>query len=188
LRIPAWSRNTALAVNGAAVLCKPESYAKLDRLWSPGDRLTLTLDLRGRAVSAPSGAPQLALMRGPVLLAMDNRLVPAGDIPVHLLSDTNGVVALKPHSAKPEWAWMAFEVPFQVRPSHFFGHYQTNLVFCDFASAGNAWSETNLYRAWLPQPLFLSQAFVSNTWKTLHSAPMREVIPSQAGRTRKAQD
>ena len=51
---------------------------------------------------------------------------------------------------------MAFEAPFRVRPSHFFGHYTTNLVLCDFASAGNAWSETNLYRVWLPQPLDLS--------------------------------
>jgi uncharacterized protein len=180
LRIPAWSRHTVLAVNGTPVPCQAGTYARLDRKWAPGDRVALTLDLAGRAVSAPSGAPQLALMRGPVLLAMDNRLTPSSDIPVRLAVDGDGHVALKPRAAKPDWAWMAFDVPFEVHPSHFFNHYQTNLVLCDFASAGNGWSETNLFRTWLPQPLFLSHAFVSNTWKTLFPHPQRCVVPAGA--------
>jgi uncharacterized protein len=132
-------------------------------------------------VPAPSGAPQLALMRGPILLALDNRLVPAIDTAVWLTADAGGFVELKPFAAKPAWAWMAFEVPFQVHPSHFYGHYTTNLALCDFASAGNAWNEKNLYRTWLPQPLFLGQAYASNTWKLLnpHSAQEpRPVIPT----------
>ena len=75
---------------------------------------------------------------------------------------------------------MAFTAPFQIRPSHFFNHSVTNLALCDFASAGNAWSETNLYRTWLPQPLFLRQAFVTNTWKLLEPGPLRPVIPAEA--------
>jgi hypothetical protein len=81
---------------------------------------------------------------------------------------------------------MTFDAPFQVHPSHFFGHYTTNLTLCDFASAGNAWSETNLYRAWLPQPLLLSQAYATNTWKLLHPGPAwplrRPVNPADAAR------
>jgi hypothetical protein len=73
---------------------------------------------------------------------------------------------------------MTFEAPFQVRPSHFFGIYTTNLALCDFASAGNAWSQTNLYRACLPQPLYLSQAFPTNTWKLMHPDIARPVIPA----------
>jgi DUF1680 family protein len=181
LRIPAWSQQTALAVNGEPVACKPGDYAKLEREWAPNDEVLLTLDLRGRALPAPSGAPQLALMRGPILLALDNRLVPATDTAVWLSTDAEGFVKLKPLAAKPAWARMAFEVPFQVHPSHFYGHYTTNLALCDFASAGNAWNEKNLYRTWLPQPLFLGNAFASHTWSLLnpHSAQEpRPVIPA----------
>ena len=180
LRIPAWSQRTTLSVNGESIPCESGKYAKLDREWAPGDLVALTLDLRGRAVPAPSGAPQLALMRGPILLALDNRLVPTSDTAVWLQADAEGHVELKPRATKPVWAWMTFEAPFQVRPSHFFGFYTTNLALCDFASAGNAWSETNLYRAWLPQPLYLSQAFPSNTWKIMHPGIPRPIIPAAA--------
>jgi DUF1680 family protein len=183
LRIPAWSQHTALAVNGQPVVCEPGKYAKLDREWAPGDQVLLTLDLRGRTLPAPSGAPQLALMRGPILLALDNRLVPPTDTAIWLSADAEGFVKLKPLAAKPAWAWMAFEVPFQVHPSHFYGHYTTNLALCDFSSAGNDWNEKNLYRTWLPQPLFLGNAFASHTWNLLnpHSAQEpRAVIPAVA--------
>jgi DUF1680 family protein len=182
LRIPAWSKRTALAVNGEPVACEPGTYAKLDREWTPGDQVLLTLDLRGRVLPAPSGAPQLALMRGPILLALDNRLVQPTDTAVWLSADTDGIVQLKPLAAKPAWAWMAFEVPFQVHPSHFYGHYTTNLALCDFSSAGNDWSEKNLYRTWLPQPLFLGNAFASHTWNLLNphsAAEPRPVIPTR---------
>ncbi len=176
IRIPAWSTNTGLSVNDAPVSCAPGTYAKLDREWNPGDDVLLTLDLRGRAVPAPSGAPQLAIMRGPVLLAMDNRLVPPLDVPVRLKTAA-GRVELTPRTARPDWAWMTFNATFEVRPFHFYDHYTTNLTLCDFASAGNAWSETNLFRVWLPQPLFLSQAFPSNTWKMLEPGKARPEQP-----------
>jgi len=51
---------------------------------------------------------------------------------------------------------MVFEVLFDLRPSHFFGHHVIQLPMCDYASAGIAWSETNSFRVWFPQPLLLS--------------------------------
>ena len=179
LRIPAWSRQTALSVNGEAVPCQPGTYAQLEREWSPNDKVVLHLDLRGRAISAPSGAPQLAVMRGPIVLALDNRLIPSQNIAVRLVTDDEGFVQLAPAGAKPAGIWMAFEVPFEVHPSHFFHHYQTKLTLCDFASAGNGWSEQNLYRVWLPQPLFLQQAFVPDTWKLMY--PRNNVRPAIPG-------
>ena len=186
LRIPAWSQRTTLSVNGEDQPCEPGKYVKLNRQWAPGDQVALTLDLRGRAVPAPSGAPQLALMRGPILLALDNRFVPAQDLAVWLAANAEGMVQLQPCASKPAWAALAFEAPFEVHPSHFFGRYTTNLVLCDFASAGNAWSATNLYRVWLPQPLYLSQAFASNTWKLFAPDPnaplVRPAIPAKAAK------
>jgi DUF1680 family protein len=167
LRIPAWSRQTDLRINGEAVAASAGSYAVLDREWSPGDRVLLKLDLRGRAMPAPSGAPQLALRRGPIVLALDNRLIQPRDVAVRLVADKEGYVVLKPAAAGPAGVWMAFEVPFEVRPSHYFNHYQTNLVMCDYASAGNGWSSENLLRVWLPQPLFLRNAFPADTWRLM---------------------
>jgi DUF1680 family protein len=168
LRIPAWSRNTLLSVNGQAVACQAGTYAKLEREWTAGDSVVLKLDLRGRAVPAPSGAPQLAVMRGPIVLALDNRLVQPQDEEVYLVADANGYVELRPQADKPNDVWMSFEVPF--RTAHPFSssvQKPPKIAMCDFASAGNAWTESNLYRVWLPQPLYLRQAYAPDTWKLM---------------------
>ena len=58
----------------------------------------------------------------------------------------NGFVDLVPRQDKPESVWLAFDAPFDVRPSHYFEHHQIRLILCDFTSAGNEWSSDNLYR------------------------------------------
>jgi len=168
LRIPAWSKQTFLTVNGKSVVAKAGSYAKVEREWSPGDQVVLKLDLRGRALPAPSGAPQFAIMRGPVLLALDNRLTKAQDLNVWLESDKDGNVALQPSTNHPANVWMAFDVPFEVRPSHYFNHHQVTLKMCDYASAGNGWSSDDLFRVWLPRPLFLRNAYPADTWRLMY--------------------
>jgi uncharacterized protein len=167
LRIPAWSVKTSLSVNGEPLGCNSGAYAEITREWLPGDQVMLRLDLRGRAVPAPSGAPQLAVMRGPIVLALDNRLTKPQDIAVRLATDAQGYVQLKPSVDKPAGVWMSFDVPFNVRPKHYFDHYQTTLTMSDYASAGNGWSSENLFRVWLPQPLFLAHAYPQDTWKLM---------------------
>jgi DUF1680 family protein len=167
LRIPEWSRQTQLRVNGATVLAVPGTYAVLNREWSPGEVVELELDMRGRAVAAPSGAPQFALMRGPLLLALDNRLVERQAVAAYLAVDADGFVNLKPSATRASHAWLTFDVPFNVRPYHYVKHYQTNFVMCDYASAGNGWSGENLMRVWLPQPLFVQHAFPSDLWRIM---------------------
>ena len=167
LRIPAWSKQTGLTVNDQPVSCKPGSYASISRQWASGDRVKLKLDLNARAVPAPSGAPQFAVQRGPIVLALDSRLNKPHDLALRLVTDTNGLVNVKPVAARPDTVWMAFEVPFEVRPTHYFNHHQTNLVMCDYASAGNGWSSESLFRVWMPQPMFLRHAFPSDTWRLM---------------------
>ena len=203
LRIPEWSRQTILKVNGESISCKPGSYASIKRVWKKNDKITLELDLRGRIIRAPSGAPQLAIMRGPVLLAMDNRLVPDQDSVVWLISQPykyetqipnngkgyippkynfpsageDGYIDLKPVDSPNENIRMAFDVPFIVRPFHFFNHHQKNIIMCDYASAGNKWSPDNTFRVWLPQPLFMKYIFIKDTWKLMHPDEKRPEIP-----------
>ena len=177
LRIPSWSAETALAVNGKSIFCTAGKYASIARVWSPGDIVELSLDLSGRAVPAPSGAPQFAVMRGPILLALDNRFVQEQETAVHLLIGPGGRIDLTTAREKSDEVWMAFEVSFEVRPSHFFNHHKLPLTLVDFASAGNRWSDDNLFRAWLPQPLYLADAYPAHTWKLMY--------PDQADRPTK---
>ena len=204
LRIPGWSKQSVLKVNGETIPCKPGSYASIKRTWKKNDKVTLELDLRGRIIRAPSGAPQQAIMRGPVLLAMDSRLVQEQDSTVWLISQPykyetyipengkgfisqkynfppageDGYIDLKPVAFPDKNIRMAFEVSFIVRPWHFFLHHEKHVIMCDFASAGNEWSSSNLFRVWLPQPLFMGNLYSWGAGKVLSLPVPRCTVPS----------
>ena len=55
LRIPSWSAATRLTVNGNAFQAAPGTYANIDRTWTSGDTIALTLDIRCRCIDAPRG-------------------------------------------------------------------------------------------------------------------------------------
>ena len=203
LRIPAWSKQSVLKVNGETISCKPGTYASIQRIWKKDDKVTLELDLRGRIIRAPSGAPQQAIMRGPVVLAMDNRLVPEQDSTVWLISQPykyetyipgngkgfispkynfppagqDGYIDLKPITPPNKNIRMAFDVSFIVRPWHFFLHHEKHIIMCDFASAGNQWSADNLFRVWLPQPLFMGNIYSAGAGKVLSLSKERNTVP-----------
>jgi uncharacterized protein len=152
LRIPAWSARASLTVNGEPVAgLRPGEYARVERLWRPGDAVRLELDVRGRLVRAPgAGDRHVAVVRGPVVLARDAR---SGGRDVDEVAtpkaDAAGTVALEPAPARPDAAWMAFRAPFE-RGLH---DAAGELVLTDYASAGNTWDEASRYRVWLPQIL-----------------------------------
>ncbi|MGZ4524856.1 MAG: beta-L-arabinofuranosidase domain-containing protein [Mycobacterium sp.] len=86
VRIPAWSTTTSVAVNGTpGGPMTPGSYHPIWRTWHPGDTIRLELDMHPRAVAGSKppadcdpdsghGAPgRVALYRGPILLAYDER-------------------------------------------------------------------------------------------------------------------
>lgn len=72
LRIPAWAgKDSRVEVNGktADVVVKPGSWAEIDRTWTDGDRVELSLDMPLRLVPLDAQHPILvALARGPVTL------------------------------------------------------------------------------------------------------------------------
>ena len=94
LRIPEWSKKTELSVNGRSISCDPGKYAKINRTWKNGDKMILKLDLRGRIIPAPSGSPEIAIMRGPIVLTLDNRLVEPQDTCVWLLTSRDRAAKL----------------------------------------------------------------------------------------------
>jgi len=205
LRIPAWSKKTELTVNGEPVEFVPGEYARITRIWKDGDTVSVKLDLRGRIVRAPGNMNAMAVMRGPVVLALDSRFVEKADYNLWLYPENtewteqnelvgakfryvlpqpiptempDTYIELKRVEEKPDSVWMAFEVPFLYRYTHFFDHSVKTLVMCDYASAGNEFSSENLFRTWLPQPLYMGDLFPENTWRIFYrEGDERPVFP-----------
>jgi DUF1680 family protein len=84
LRIPGWSSTAQATVNGQPVgPVQPGSYLVLDRQWSPGDIVTLDLNMSPRfamggrkppfAVSDGQAVGRMSVWHGPLLMAYDAR-------------------------------------------------------------------------------------------------------------------
>jgi uncharacterized protein len=88
------------------------------------------------------------------------------------------LIDLKPVDTKSGDVWMAFEVPFLYRPTHFSKHEKRSLILCDYLSAGNQYTEDNLFRVWMPQPLFMNSIFPENSWPLLYyTSDKRAEVP-----------
>lgn len=202
LRIPYWSEKTEILVNGESIPVNAGEYASILREWKDGDKINMKLDLRGRLIQSPGNVNALAIMRGPVVLALDNRMVDKADYNLWLYPENtkwtfaedfggldyvlpepvfagqrNIYIELQAAASKPSGVWMAFEVPFLYRHTHFFDHRKELLVLCDYASAGNAYSTENLFRVWIPQPVYMNDIFPENTWKILYHGEPRPEFP-----------
>ena len=75
LRIPAWSRETRLLVNGVAQSVHAGQFAEIERTWKPGDRVRIELDLRPRLTAANplvrENMGRVAVERGPLVYCLE---------------------------------------------------------------------------------------------------------------------
>jgi uncharacterized protein len=86
LRVPGWSDDASLTVNGEdAAVCAPGTYAVIDREWRAGDVVVLDLPMPVRMLRAhrlaEEATNQVAVQRGPVVYAVETADLPEG---VHL--------------------------------------------------------------------------------------------------------
>lgn len=143
LRIPSWSQNTALSVNGEKVEATPGTYAELNRKWNPGDRIEIDFDMTCRVINAPLGSNRAgdnfqAVIRGPIVLARDENIDPYFDQPVAIQADENGVVAITPVQPTLPSTKMEFLVPTSEGDIH----------MVDYASV-DGWNGSKIC-TWLP--------------------------------------
>lgn len=154
VRIPSWSRKTALTVNGEVISVGPSGeYAVIDRKWSSGDVIELDLDMRGRViVHGDADRKFAAIERGPIVLAMDSRLPGPPLITVKKpMADAEGFIDLKPASTKVEEdIWMQFTAKFRPESYREMAAEPVDIHLCDYASAGNG-KETSEFTVWTPQ-------------------------------------
>jgi hypothetical protein len=151
-RIPEWSRNTLMTINGESVAeINSGVYKKITRVWHKSDKVVLKMDLTGRLITLNG---YQAIVRGPVVLARDTRFGDGFIYESAVVNGKDGKVDLIPSIKKPENIWMSFTAPL-VLGTDMEGIYGTPLQinFCDFASAGNTWSEDSRFKVWIPQTL-----------------------------------
>ncbi len=152
LRIPAWSTDTRISVNDSVIReITPGEYKIIRRKWNNGDRVVLELDLRGRLYQQDG---QQALIRGPVVLARDNRFNDGALCEAAVIKSKGDEVSMTPDPEKPSGVWMAFTCPVVLGTDlEGPGGKPRAVHFCDFASAGNTWGEDSRYTVWLPRTL-----------------------------------
>ena len=84
LRIPGWATAASLTVNGEPVEAagEPSTYARIERVWRPGDIVKLDLPMEPRLIEAhpklEACRGQVAVMRGPIVYCLESPDVPDG--------------------------------------------------------------------------------------------------------------
>jgi DUF1680 family protein len=138
VRIPEWSKETKVAVNGEAVSnFVAGEYLALERAWKKGDIIELNLDMSLRALAGDAFVDfKGSLYRGPLLLAYDQKhnAVDPDAIPV---LDLNALQA-KPATTDARFQPMVLlEMETDGAP----------LFLTDYATAG---AHGTYYQSWLP--------------------------------------
>lgn len=138
LRIPYWSDNSRIAVNGERVKgVKAGSYLKIDRKWKRDDRVDIELDM---ALHYWAGEKEcrnrVSIYRGPILLTYDRWLneIDPKEIPT---LDAQGLKG-RPTDGD-DWLPTIVDLEFK-------GKSGRKVRLCDFASTGEGGSP---YISWL---------------------------------------
>jgi DUF1680 family protein len=83
LRIPGWCKSWSVSVNGEKLSpARSEGYITLHRIWAPGDRIALSLDMPAERLYAHPAvimdAGRVALKRGPLVYCLEEADNPGG--------------------------------------------------------------------------------------------------------------
>lgn len=166
VRNPEWSKTTTLLVNGQSVPVT-EGYITINRVFKDGDTIELSLDMRTEAFYVSTQGPKvitgftpadrvlpaydkddpiakerIALRRGPVFLAQENRLGYNVDEATAFAIDADGYVdAIVPEDSKaPFKTLVEVEVPLKDG---------SKVLLTDYASAGKLWTEESKMAVWM---------------------------------------
>ncbi len=142
MRIPAWTKNAGLSVNGEALQMEvKDGYAHLLRTFAVGDEIVLSFPRQLEVIKAPHGSDRagdgfFALRFGAHLMARDKRFdahftdaqtCPWNTVPDAAIREADGVT-------------VALETVLDGVP----------VTLVDYASAGGTWNGDSEYRSWIP--------------------------------------
>lgn len=166
LRNPQWSKTTSLLVNGESVSVN-EGYITLDHAFKDGDEIVLCLDMRTEAIyptpygsqvlmnrgelhylipaydkEDPLAKNHIALRRGPLFLAQENRLGYSVDDAVEVDVNADGYVDV----GFPEKTLAPYKNMLEVTVPLKDGG---KMHVTDYASAGKKWTEESKMAVWM---------------------------------------
>lgn len=140
LRIPGWSKQTCVVVNGKSTdEVKPGGYLSLSREWSQGDTVEMTFDFSFHCwIGRQECAGRFSLYRGPILLTYDRRFNPVNDESIPAFDEQ---VVSTGHIIP----WQGWIPPILLM--EFTASDGRCVRLCDFGSAGEVGTS---YYSWLP--------------------------------------
>lgn len=168
IRIPAWSECSSISVNGVEQLVTV-GYTRIRREWLAGDCVEIELDLHTQAIRPipygnqilmnqvdwvandmkptfdeedPVAKNHLALRRGPIILAQDNRLGYNLEEPVDIEVEADNYVL----TTFPEEKIAPYEHILEMEVPLVNG---MTMRVTDYASAGKTWTEESKMAAWI---------------------------------------
>lgn len=148
VRIPAWSKENAVGVNGQPISVTGVGYHTINRTWKNGDVIEIKLDMRGRVTQMGAKPGYVSISRGPILLARDEAFKGVNMGVIVSPSIHNGFVDLEQIPASE--SWMQFRMKYTPESYKEAGDAPVVVDFCDYASAGNG-KQSTLFRSWFPQ-------------------------------------
>lgn len=144
LRVPGWCGSFTATLDGKTYAGTPGEFLRIDRHWADAATIEIRMDMTPRAVEAgPSYPNQVAITRGPLVLALDDALSPISDLWLAGVAlNAERRVSLKEHAGPaPAWVLDGYVGNDRIakRPA--------KLVLTPVAEAGLSGSE---YRVFLP--------------------------------------
>lgn len=168
IRKPEWSKNTLVTVNGSEICAFEEGYINIECEWTGGDVVELNLDMRTEAIypipygsqvlmnkviwghnymiptydaEDPIAHKHIALRRGPVMLAQENRLGYSVDEPVSVAVNADRYVDVeKTEIEAPYNCILKLNIPLEDG---------SMMLVTDYASAGKTWTDESKMAVWM---------------------------------------
>ena len=168
LRNPEWSENTVAHVNGN-IINATKGYIGIYRKWKKGDTIEICFDMRARAIypipygsqvlmnkviwgancmiptfdrEHPSTKNHIAIQRGPLMLAQENRLGYSVDDAVSVKVNDDGFIDIAYSENKTAPYSCEFEAQIPTTDGGYF-------TVTDYASAGKLWTEESKMAVWM---------------------------------------
>ena len=145
LRVPEWTSHFTVDIQGSHLIGKPGDYLTINREWKRGDTVKISMDMTVRVINgSPTAADQIALQRGPQVLALARAFNPQ-------LKDLADAAITAADASQPKLVPAAAKLPSNWTGDQAYavaGEYQgrpQDLILVPFADAKH-------YRVWLRRP------------------------------------
>ena len=148
-RIPSWSEEWTLKINGEKVDAIKDGYVELDREWKYGDKVELEFDMRTYLIKADEGCSNpksqynVVVKRGPLVFSRDYRLEGENIFqPLKFKEDKDGYLNVKVVE-NTEIDRSQCELMVELENGEF-------VTLVDYGSAGKTMSDESTMCLWIP--------------------------------------